>query len=206
MRQQTLMKIIGLMRKDIDKNMTILNISKKLKIGYRPAYNHVLEMEKESIILMEKTGNSNRCRLNLKNQKTKRLLESLDIELKEEIYNKNPKLKLLEVLISKLVKKYISEIYSIVLFGSYAENKQTKFSDIDIMFIVNNIKDKKLRSDIERECSSYQYSHNLKVSPLITDIKELNTMLKSDELNVGKEIREKGISLYGHEIFWRIIT
>ena len=49
MRQKTLLKIIGLMRKNLDKGLTILEISKQLKIGYRPAYNHITEMEKEGI-------------------------------------------------------------------------------------------------------------------------------------------------------------
>ena len=79
-------------------------------------------------------------------------------------------------------------------------------SDIDIMFIVVNLKDKILRESIERECANSQYSHNMKISPLITDIREFKRMLNSRELNVGKETKEFGISLYGHESFWRLIT
>ena len=102
-------------------------------------------------------------------------------------------------------EKFISEIHSVVLFGSYAKGKATKQSDIDLLFIVSNIKDKGLRDAIERESANYQYSYNIKVSPLITDIGEFRKMLKAKELNVGKETKECGISLYGHEIFWRII-
>ena len=73
------------------------------------------------------------------------------------------------------------------------------------MFIVDDLNDKNLRESIERECASIHYSHNIKISPLITNIEEFKKMLKEKELNVGKEIREFGISLYGHEIFWRTI-
>ena len=59
MRQKTLLKIVGLMRKDLNKGLTILEISKKLKIGYRPAYNHISEMEKEGIIKISRV--SRRC-------------------------------------------------------------------------------------------------------------------------------------------------
>ena len=207
MRQKTLLKIIGLMRKGLDKGLTILEISKQLKIGYRPAYNHINEMEKEQIMTVEKVGSSKQCKLNLINPKTRHLLESLDLARKEELYKKNLKLKaILESIFSKLIEKYISEIHSIVLFGSYAKGKAAKQSDIDLMFVVNDLKNRTLRESIERECASYQISHNIKVSPLITDIKQLKNMLKSKELNVGKETREFGISLYGHEMFWRIIT
>jgi len=92
------------------------------------------------------------------------------------------------------------------LFGSYAKGTAAKQSDIDLLFIVSSIKDKNLRESIERENASYQYSHNIKISPLITDIEEFKKMLKAKELNVGKEIKENGISLYGHELFWRIIV
>lgn len=205
MRQKTLLKIIGLMRKSLDKGLTILEISRQLRIGYRPAYNHISEMEKEEIIRIEKVGSAKQCSLNFSSSKMRHLLETSDIERKEELYNKNPKLKIIDSLISKLTEKFISEIRSVVLFGSYAKGISTKQSDIDLLFIVGSMKDKNLRDMIERESASYQYSHNLKISPLITDIAELQKMLKAKELNVGKEVKEYGLSLYGHEIFWRII-
>ena len=189
MRQKTLLRIIGLMRKDLDKGLTILEISKRLKIGYRPAYNHINEMETEQIIQIEKVGSSKQCRLILSNPNTRHLLESLDIERKEELYKENPRLKLIDNLISKLTEKFISEIHSIVLFGSYAKGTAAKQSDIDLLFIVSSIKDKNLRESIERENASYQYSHNIKISPLITDIEEFKKMLKAKELSVGKEIK-----------------
>ena len=206
MRQKTLLKIIGLMRKNLDKGLTILEISKQLKIGYRPAYNHISEMEKEGIIQVNKIGSAKQCSLNLSSPKTRHLLESLDIARKEELFKKNQKLKIIDNLISKLTEKFMSEIHSIVLFGSYAKGTATKQSDIDLLFIITNLKDKSLRETIERESASYQYSHNIKISPLITDIAEFQKMLKARELNVGKEVKEYGISLYGHELFWRIVV
>ena len=59
MRQKTLLKIMGLMREDLDKGLTILEISKQLKIGYRPAYNHIIQMGKEGIIQIDKIGSAN---------------------------------------------------------------------------------------------------------------------------------------------------
>jgi predicted nucleotidyltransferase len=207
MRQETLLKIIGLMRKNIYLGLTISQISKLLKIGYVPAYNHIGQMEKEEIIKVLKIGNSKQCKLNLENPKTRHLLQELDIKRKNDLYYKNPKIKsVIESLISKLTIKYISELLSIILFGSYAKETTNKQSDIDLMFIVNDLKNKKLREAVERECASIQYSHNIKISPLITNIEEFKKMLNSEELNVGKETKESGISLYGHELFWRVIA
>ena len=195
------------MRKELDKGLTILDISKRLKIGYRPAYNHINSMSKEGIIRVERVGNSKQCSLNLDSSKARNLLVESDQIKKNEVYEQYPKIKaVIENLVSKLTDEYISEIHSIVLFGSYVKGTAIKTSDIDILFIVFDLKNKQVREGIERESASYQYSHNIKVSPLITDITEFKKMLKDDGLNVGKEIREYGISLYGSEMFWRLVA
>ncbi len=205
MRQETLLKIAGLMRKELDKGLTILEISKRLKIGYRPAYNHINSMEKEGIIRVQKVGNSKQCSLNLDNPKCGRILGELDLMKKEKLYNQYPKIKvIIESLVSRLTNEYISEIHSIVLFGSYAKAAAAKTSDIDLLFIVSDLKNKKLRDGVEMESASYEYSHNIKISPLITNITEFKKMLELKELNAGKEAREYGISLYGSEMFWRL--
>lgn len=204
MRRETALKIIELLRKDLDKGFTILEISKKLKIGYRPAYNHISGLQKEGAIIIKIVGMAKQCFLNLENAKARYLLQEVDLVRKESLYKEHPKLKaVLEKLISKVTNQFVADVHSIILFGSYAKGTATKSSDIDILFVVSDLKNKALRETIERECASYQYSHKLKVSPLITDIAEFKKMLKSKEMSVGKETREQGIALYGSEQFWR---
>ena len=207
MRQETLIKIIGLLRKNLDRGLTILKISKTLKIGYDPAYKHIAEMYKQGIITINKVGNAKQCSLNLKSDKCRNLLQEADLTKTESIYKEYPKIKnILEILILKLAEKYVAEMQSIILFGSYAKNTAVKSSDIDILFIVSDLKKKQLREDIERECSSFEYSHIIKINPIITDIVEFKKMLIARELNIGKETREYGIPLYGSEKFWRILA
>ena len=121
--------------------------------------------------------------------------------------NGNQKLKaILEDILSKITNQITSSLHSIILFGSHAKGTATKSSDIDLLFIVSNIKDKSVRDTIERECASYQHSYNVKISPLITNMEEFKKMLKSKEINIGKEAKEYGIALYGSEQFWRLIA
>ena len=207
MRKETLLKIMGLLRTNLDKGFTILEISKKANIGYRPAYNHISEMFREKIIEIKEVGRAKQCFLNLKNEKAIHILGEVDMLRKENLFKKETKLRnILEKLIQKLTEKHISEIQSIVLFGSYAKGKSIKDSDIDILFIVSDIKNKAIRGDIERESASFEYSHNAKISPILTDAMEFRKMLKVEGLNVGKEVREYGIALYGFEQFWRIMA
>ncbi|MFH1669289.1 MAG: nucleotidyltransferase domain-containing protein [Candidatus Woesearchaeota archaeon] len=207
MRKETLLKIMTLFRENLDRGLTIRQVSQTLKIGYRPAYNHITSMEEQGIITIEQVGNAKQSLLNLKSENCRHLLEEVGMQQKEELFNKHTKLKnIIESITKKLTEKYISEIHSMILFGSYAKGKPTAGSDMDILFIVSDIKDKALMEGIERECASFQYSHNIQVSPVITDIPELKKMLEAEQLTVGKEAREYGIPLYGSEKFWRAVT
>jgi predicted nucleotidyltransferase len=207
MRKKTLLKIMGLFRKDMDEGLTILEVSKKLKIGYRPAYNHIKTMSEEGMIKVEKVGKAKLCHMDLKNEITRHVLAEVDMLRRQELFTKNVKLRnVLEGLTSKLTERFASEIHSIVLFGSHAKDKAAKESDVDLLFMVSDMKDKKLRAAIERECASFQYSHNIRVNPVITDIKEFRNMLQARETNVGKETRMYGIPIYGFEQFWRQVA
>ncbi len=207
MRRETVLKIVGLLRENLGKGFTILEISKLLKIGYRPAYNHIAELEKIKAIITKKVGKAKQCSLNLGTAQLLHFLQEVDLARKEELYKGHQKLKtILEEIIPKITNQITSSLHSIILFGSQAKGTATKSSDIDLLFIVSNIKDKAVRETIERECASYQYSHNVKISPLITNMEEFKNMLKSKEINVGKEAKEQGIPLYGSEQFWRLIA
>ncbi len=207
MRRETVLKIVDLLRKNLGKGFTILEISKLLKIGYRPAYNHIAELEKIKAITTKRVGSAKQCFFNLENAQSLHFLQEIDLERKEELYKSNQKLKaILEEIIPKITNKITSSLHSIILFGSHAKGTATKSSDIDLLFIISNIKDKSVRDTIELECANYQHSYNVKISSLITNMEEFKKMLKAKEMNIGKETKEYGIALYGSEQFWRLIA
>ncbi len=205
MRRETALKIMALLRQNLRQGLTIRQISKTLRIGYRPAYNHIIAMEKEGIITVEQVGKAKQSFLNLDNEKCRHLLKEVDMQRKEELFTRHTKLKhIIESLTAKLTETFIAELHTVILFGSYARGTQTRASDIDILFIVSDMTNKALREGIERECAGFQYSYNMRVTPIIADIHELKQMLASKDLTIGKEAREYGIMLYGSEKFWRI--
>ncbi len=207
MRHETVLKIFGLLRKDLSKGFTIREISQKLTIGYRPAYNHILVLGEKKVITIKTVGRAKQCFLNLENTSCRHLLQETDLLRKELLYKKIPKLRaVLEGLVSKITQQFTADLHSIIIFGSYAKGTANKSSDVDILFIMSDLKNKTLREKIERECASYHYAYDLKVSPLITDIAEFKKMLRAKDMNVGKETRDYGISLYGSEQFWRFIA
>ncbi len=206
MKRETQLKIINLLRVNLSKGFTIREISKRLKIGYRPAHNHITFMSEEKLLHSETVGRAKKITLNLNNEKTRYLLQENELLRKENVFKKYNKINnILEELNKQISEKFITQIQSIILFGSYAKEKATQNSDIDLLFIVNNLKDKEVREYIERTCASYQHSHQIKISPIITDITEMKKMIQEEKINVGNEVREYGIPIFGVEQFWRII-
>ena len=88
-----------------------------------------------------------------------------------------------------------------LLFGSYAKEKEKKESDVDLLFIISN------REDIE----SYKEKIN-KALKLSTLKKDFNIVTTDDFINmlnqkytVGREAFEQGIVLFGTEPYYVMV-
>jgi len=90
-----------------------------------------------------------------------------------------------DILKENLIKEY--------LFGSYAKNKQGKWSDIDILIIVNKI-DAELRKKISSLSADYSLNEGLVFSPILKDIQIWDRNKKYNTL-FYKEIQQYGIEL-----------
>jgi len=100
-------------------------------------------------------------------------------------------------IISSIVKLLI-ERYSpqkIILFGSYANETNTKDSDIDLLIIKEDDKKSRIERFIEVKRIIYNPSLKIPISPLVLTKDELN-----ERINIGddfiKEIISKGKVLY----------
>lgn len=83
-------------------------------------------------------------------------------------------------LISELKNKFHDELHSIVLFGSYARGTAQKYSDIDILIILNRkFTDWTERMNLEIELRKKLYRTVGQVSPKTASIDELNEALEN---------------------------
>ena len=104
-----------------------------------------------------------------------------------------------------LVKEELSGIdfVSLVIFGSYAEGKQTEKSDLDLALFVNSAEDK-------RNCELSLKSDELKaLTPLDAHViprEEMLQMLKDKQENLGKQIARKHFALHNPMIFYAILA
>ncbi|OGW49044.1 MAG: hypothetical protein A2Z50_05420 [Nitrospirae bacterium RBG_19FT_COMBO_42_15] len=102
--------------------------------------------------------------------------------------------------VKNIVIRYVKElqkripIEKVILFGSYAYGRPTKYSDIDIAVV--SAKFKKM-NDIKRIMLLSDYARRIKTSIDIDPIGFTKEELeKSDYFEVGGEIIEKGVIVY----------
>ena len=167
-------EILNLYRKDIFLEATIMKIMNKLsKKSYQRIYESVKELEKKKILKMEKFGNSNKVTLNLSQES---IVYLSFLEEKESLSKKIPNIEKIFA-----VKEIEDDI--ILVTGSYAKNRQTKNSDIDLVIITNE-------KEVEKQKLLDTLTSLLKPEfhNIVINQKDFLEMLKSEEENFGKEI------------------
>ncbi len=170
---------------------SIMQVSGSIAVDYKNTYNIVNELA-PAIISQEKIGNTNLIRLNpFSNQE----IYSVEQKRTQEFLEKNPRL--------KIIKNYVEEInypfMAVLVFGSYAKEKNTSSSDIDICIISDN-KDK-----------TKQLIEKLNLLSLKFEIqeftaKEFISMIEKKQNNLGNEIVKSNILLYGIENYYNLIS
>ncbi len=180
--EQTILKLLI---ENKNKEFTIRELSKLLKKDYKNTYDAIQKIK--TSINVDSKGNASYI--------------SFKPILTNNIYQT-------EKIRTELIKSEITLIYEdiqniqnpfciMVLFGSYAKNKQTKNSDVDICIIHNNeLEIKKIENKLaihpKIEIHSFHY-------------KEFIEMLKTKEFNVAHEILNDGIILKNIDSYYEVI-
>lgn len=184
------LKIIDLLNKNKEKNLTMNEIAKSLNQHYSLVYRVIERLSNDKVLVKKKIGNSHVCHLNLDNEKTEAFLTLAEIEKKEEFYFKNKEIKLILEDFISLIKK--DNLYSVILFGSYAKGNPLKNSDIDILILVKN------KTPIGNVLRELYAKYGKEINVVMITLKELKEQ-KDKEL--FKEIIHNHYILYGFEIF-----
>ncbi len=177
-----------------NEELNILTISKSIKMDYKNVYSIIKRLEKMGLVELESFGQSNRVMLS---KIIHPLIFEAEFERRKEILkNKN-----LAVMLNSFKRGIKSNLYVLLLFGSYAKKKQTKSSDIDLMFICAD----GLEDSFEKEVNRVVSSLPLQVHALIFSESQFNEMINAQKSNVGQEALNNNIILYGIEQYYGMI-
>lgn len=172
---------------------------KKIKEYSKEKSNSIIQKSiakflKEDLVNKTNIGNINLYQINLENS----LVFSYFNILIQEKLSKPVKLCL------KNIREELSEteFLSLIIFGSYADGKQTDKSDLDLALFVNSEEDK-------RNCRLGMKSAELKsILNLDTQVftkSEMLQMLNDKKENLGKQIAKKHLVIINPLIFYSII-
>ena len=186
------LKILVFLMENRGTEFTIKEISEKLSMNYRIAYEEIKALETQKAITVKRAAGSNFC--------TSSYATFSALAFQAEEARKNA---LLENKNIKLIYKRITEIqdpfYILLLFGSYARKNQTKTSDIDFCLITDSSSVKeRARSIIE------QIPLNIHLLDFTKD--EFLAMIRTRKPNVGHEIAKNNVILKGVEEFYELMS
>lgn len=105
------------------------------------------------------------------------------------------------MIVKQLKKDLDTKFFILLLFGSYAKNKQTHNSDIDICFIVPS----QQKKSIELKINSIINIFSKEIHNFIFSEKEFKNMINSKEYNVCYEILKNNVILHGLEEYYELI-
>ena len=98
----------------------------------------------------------------------------------------------------KIRNELAKKDYAVVLFGSYAQGKQTKRSDIDLL-IINK------KGNREPSFSKYETLFGININPIYITNTEFSKMLQEKDENVGKQALKENVILSNPELFWNLV-
>jgi len=158
-------------------------------------YDSLDKFSREGILKVNKRGNTNLYSIDSNREGNINYLTLAEFMIKEEradLPYKN---------LFKIIEKIKSNFFSFLITGSYAEGKQKKTSDIDVIIIIPD-------SDSKKPCEIALKEGELmipEVHGFVFTQEEFYLMLVNKEFNLGKEAVKKHIILYGAEAYYKIL-
>lgn len=96
----------------------------------------------------------------------------------------------------------ITQFYCLVIFGSYAVQKQSNSSDLDIAIFIESDDQRK---QIQPAINAAKLKSAIVLDAHIISKAEFLAMLKADDENLGKQIARKHMTVRNHQIFYDIL-
>jgi predicted nucleotidyltransferase len=190
-------KILGNLLRQPLKSKSMHQIALETKLTYVTVHKIIPILLKRKIIKSEKKGKANLITIDFENARIEDLTSAVLSE-KAKLMKIYPQI---AILIKDIEEVMAGNFYILLLFGSYAKEKEKNDSDVDLLFIVPD------RKDIE----AYREMINkaFKLSALIKDFNIVTTHDFTDMLNqkytVGREAFEQGIVLFGAEPYYAMV-
>jgi len=195
MMQKEKIKLLRAWRKNPFDRLSISEIMKLSGKTTKPwVFNSLNLLTRYKFLILEKKGNINLYSLNLNNPFLIQTLQYLEAQANLSF----PKLEV----ISETVNEVPIKNYCLLVFGSYAENKQKDVSDLDMCFL---IEDKYTEKKIRPYFNGIKQNYQVNIDEHYVTFRDFVRMLLRDEENLGKQIFRKHILFFNAEIYYQLV-
>ena len=189
------MKLLEAWRINPFRELSIAEIMKEAKKETKTwVFNALKLLVKNNILRATRKANLDIYALNLENQLSLQLLQYLEAQ-------DNLNFSQLKV-ISEIIEKSPVKNLSIVVFGSYATNKQTKNSYLDIALLIEN---KEIEKKIKPYIKEIKLNHPVNIEEQYITFEDFIKMLLREEENLAKQIFIKRKLFYNSEIYYQLL-
>ena len=190
-------RVLGNLLRTPLESKSLRQIAIDTKLSYVTVHKVVPDLIKRKIIKLDKKGKASLISIDFEGAPLGRLSSAILYE-RDVFLRKHPKIILLTRKLEEMLAGYF---YCLILFGSYAQGKQRKDSDIDLLFIVPNGK------DIENYKENIARALDLipgKIHPMVISTEDFINML-NEKYTVGRAAFKQGIVLFGTEQYYGMV-
>jgi predicted nucleotidyltransferase len=181
--------IIGLYRYNYLTEFHVRQIAKLINKSHAGLLPHLNNLEKTKVLVSKEVGKSKVFSLNLENNQIRELLSIAEKKGSLELLNK-------EIFIKKIYEEFLklNLMGSLVLFGSYASETNTKESDIDLLWL-GNLKETEIK-----KIKNFGKMYNKEIHLVSMSFKEFDVQLSKGGALI-KEIVNNHIVLSNSDLF-----
>jgi len=189
---KTEIKVLELFVSRILDSFSVREVSRLIKKDLKIVHTSVKKLILKEFFIKDKNG----LRLNYK--KNIGDLAYIENLRKENFFNKHD---LIKIHVGNFLKKCSDKLFLLLVFGSYAEGKETKKSDVDLLAIVPFKTEK-----FERELKAALSVSSKRFHITVINQESFNEMLnKRDEMNVVNETLNNHVILCGAEQYYGLL-
>jgi len=193
--QNKKIKLLEAWRNNIFGEFSISEIMKISKKRTKPwVFNALKLLTKNKLLVSKRKGNLDIYNLNLKNPFLIQTLQYIEAQNSLDF----PELDL----IIKTINEIPIKNYCFLIFGSYAESKQTKGSDLDICFLIGS---EAVEKKIKPYFNTIKLKSLLKIDEHYITFDDFVKMLLSEDENLGKQIFRKHKLFFNADIYYQLI-
>lgn len=197
---KTDVRILKFLIKHITNEFSINMISDKIEVAYPSVRERVLELKKKGIVnIKEINPRQNLCSLNLKNNNNVSVFSYIEFLKREEFFLRKKELKNIT---DDILGRIKGNSFTLILFGSYAKNRDMDSSDIDILALLPAAKDE---THIMNSIATTERLTTKKVHAISMTYDDFFGSLKNPS-GLSREVLENHIIIYGAEAFYRGLT